>query len=55
MSASLLQDNIDTLTDNEKSYYKKLIKKMSHESNAFLNLGGDNYFGFMMLILQKAV
>lgn len=55
MSASLLQDNIDTLSDNEKSYYKKIIKKMSHESNAFLNLGGDNYFGFMMLILQKAV
>lgn len=55
MSTSILHENIDSLSENEKSYYKKLIKKMSHESNAFLNLGGENYFGFMMLILQKAV
>ncbi|MHB8579885.1 MAG: class I SAM-dependent methyltransferase [Ignavibacteriaceae bacterium] len=55
MSTSLLHENIDSLSENEKSYYKKLIKKMSHESNTFLNLGGENYFGFMMLILKKAV
>ncbi|MHB1686946.1 MAG: class I SAM-dependent methyltransferase [Ignavibacteriaceae bacterium] len=53
MSASLLSDKVHSLSEQEKSFYKKMIKQMSHESNAYLNLGGENYFGFMMLILQK--
>ena len=48
-----LDKNIDKLTDKEKSYYKKLLNKISHESNAYLKLGADRYIGFKMLILKK--
>jgi SAM-dependent methyltransferase len=41
------------LTDSEKSYYKKLLNKISHESNAYLKLGGDKFIGFVSLFLQK--
>jgi SAM-dependent methyltransferase len=41
------------LTDSEKSYYKKLLNKISHESNAYLKLGGDKFVGFVSLFLQK--
>ncbi|NWF89485.1 MAG: class I SAM-dependent methyltransferase [Ignavibacteriaceae bacterium] len=47
-----LKKNIDKLSGQEKSYYKKLLNKISHESNAFLNLGADKYIGFKMLILK---
>lgn len=40
------------LTEQEKSYYKKLLNKISHESNAYLNLGADKYIGLKMLILK---
>ena len=43
----------DNLTDKEKSFYKKLLSKISHESNAYLKLGADRYIGFKMLILKK--
>ncbi len=42
-----------SLSENEKSYYKKLLKQISHESNAYLKLGGDEYMGFRMFILKK--
>jgi len=48
-----LKNNIDQLSDTEKSYYKKLLNKISHESNAYLKLGADKYIGFKMLILKK--
>ena len=48
-----LKSNIGGLTDKEKSYYKKLLNKISHESNAYLKLGADRYIGFKMLILKK--
>ncbi|MFZ2324848.1 MAG: methyltransferase domain-containing protein [Ignavibacteriaceae bacterium] len=48
-----LKNNIGGLTDKEKSYYKKLLNKISHESNAYLKLGADRYIGFKMLILKK--
>ena len=41
------------LRENEKSYYKKLLKKISHESNVYLRLGGDEYIGFTALIMRK--
>jgi len=41
------------LSDSEKSYYKKLLNKISHESNAYLKLGGDKFIGFVSLFLQK--
>ncbi|HZW39915.1 MAG: methyltransferase domain-containing protein [Syntrophothermus sp.] len=37
----------------ELSYYKKLINKVNHESNAYLKQGGKRYMGFKMLLLKK--
>ena len=50
---SSLETSIEKLTDTEKSYYKKLLNKISHESNAYLKLGADRYIGFKMLILKS--
>lgn len=52
-TARELDDTIYKLNDKEKSYYKKLLKKINHESNAYLKLGADKYIGFKMLILKK--
>ncbi len=41
------------LTEEEKTYYKKLLKKISHESNAYLKLGADKFIGFKTLLLKK--
>jgi len=43
----------ENLSEREKSYYKKLLNKVSHESKAYLNLGGDKYMGFKVLLLKK--
>lgn len=51
-AASALEMNIEKLTEKEKSYYKKLLNKISHESNAYLKLGADKHIGFKMLILK---
>lgn len=47
-----LEKTTSHLTEQEKSYYKKLLNKISHESNAYLNLGADKYIGLKMLILK---
>jgi ubiquinone/menaquinone biosynthesis C-methylase UbiE len=52
-SKKLLNDNIENLTDEEKIYYKKLLKRINHESNVYLNLGGSDYMGFSSIILRK--
>ncbi len=52
-NADLLKSSKDELTQQEKSYYKKLVNKISHESNAYLKLGADKYIGFVALLLQK--
>jgi len=52
-SNKLLFNNIDSLSENEKAYYKKLLKRMSHESNAYLKLGGKDYMGFTSIIARK--
>jgi len=52
-SASLLKNAKGNLDDKEKSYYKKLLNKISHESNAYLKLGGDKYIGFTAALLKK--
>jgi hypothetical protein len=49
----MLKSSKSDLTQQEKSYYKKLLHKISHESNAYLNLGADKYIGFIALLLQK--
>lgn len=51
-AASSLEKSIEKFTDIEKNYYKKLLNKISHESNAYLKLGADKYIGFKMLILK---
>jgi ubiquinone/menaquinone biosynthesis C-methylase UbiE len=52
-SINLLKDNLNSLTEQEKSYYKKLLNRISHESNAYLKLGGDAHIGFYASILKK--
>lgn len=49
----MLFKGIPELSDEEKSYYKKLLRKISHESNAYLKLGGNEYMGFTALIMRK--
>ncbi len=43
----------DQMDEQEKSYYKKLLKKLSHESNVYLKLRGDEYIGFHAFIMRK--
>ena len=38
---------------NKIDVIEKLLKRISHESNAYLNLGGSNYMGFSSIILRK--
>lgn len=52
-SSDLLKETKYGLSEDEKKYYKKLINKISHESNAFLKLGGQKHIGFKALLLQK--
>jgi len=42
----------EELTEDEKTYYKKLLKKSSHEANAFLDFGAGKYIGFYVLVLK---
>ncbi len=48
-----LKNSTQDMTSSEKSYYKKLINMISHESRAFLTQGADEYIGFYSLILKK--
>jgi len=41
------------LSDSERSYYKKVMSQIKHESNAYLKLGADKFIGFKTLILKK--
>lgn len=52
-TSDALKENINRLNAKEKSYYKKLLNKINHESNAYLKLGGDKYIGFKVLIMRK--
>lgn len=52
-SEMLLKRNKEKLTEEEIIYYKKILKKFKHESNAYLRLGGRAYMGYKMLILRK--
>jgi SAM-dependent methyltransferase len=52
-SKNLLSNNSDSLSENEKAYYKKMLKRMSHESNAYLKLGGKDFIGFTSIIARK--
>jgi ubiquinone/menaquinone biosynthesis C-methylase UbiE len=50
---SRLNQSKDKLTDNEQSYYKKLLKKISHESNLFIKFNAIKYIGFKILELRR--
>jgi len=39
--------------EDEKKYYKKLMSKISHESNAYLDLGGDRFMKFYVYIIKR--
>ncbi len=52
-SERMLRNETKDMSEQEKSYYKKLLKKTSHESNVYLKLGGDTYMGFMVIIMRK--
>ncbi len=52
-SRKKLINSLGNLSEEEKSYYKKLLKKISHETNAFLKLGADKYLGFKAFLLKK--
>lgn len=49
----LLDQKVKSLTTGEKSYYKKVLNKIKHESKAYLKLGADQYIGFVALLLKK--
>jgi ubiquinone/menaquinone biosynthesis C-methylase UbiE len=53
LSEKKLSNEAGNLSEQEKSYYKKLLKKISHESNVYLKLGGNEYMGFSALIMRK--
>ncbi len=48
-----LLDMTSSLSNEEKSYHKKMLKRISHESNAYLKLGGNKFMGFTSVILRK--
>lgn len=50
---NLLDNTSGNLSDKEKSYYKKLLNRISHESNVYLKLGGNSFMGFISIILRK--
>lgn len=52
-SKRMLETALGQLAEDEKKYYKKLLKKISHESNVYLDLGGDKFMGFVSLVLRK--
>ncbi len=47
-----LSESIGSLSKQERSYHKKILNRMKHESNAYLKLGGDKYIGFAGLELK---
>lgn len=49
----LLKAKLPTLTDNEISYYKIILNRLSHESNVYLKHGGKDYIGFTSIIMRK--
>jgi SAM-dependent methyltransferase len=50
---TLFEARKDDLTDSEKSYYKKLIGRISHEANVFLKFGGEKYISFYSFLAKK--
>jgi len=41
-----LSESVKELSKKEKSYYKKLLNQISHQSKAYLKQGADKFIGF---------
>lgn len=41
------------LSAQEKSYFKKLINRINHESNVYLKLGGKKHIGFITALFRN--
>lgn len=50
-----LSDAIKDFSERESSYYKKLVNKIKHESEAYLKLGADKYIGFKVILMRKDI
>ncbi len=50
-----LETSEKKLNPNEKSYYKKLINRINHESNVYLKLGGKKHIGFITALFLNEV
>jgi ubiquinone/menaquinone biosynthesis C-methylase UbiE len=48
------KNEVSKVSKDEKEADKKHFSRMKHESNAYLNLGGDKYIGFKSLIMRKS-
>jgi SAM-dependent methyltransferase len=48
----LIQESSKDFPEKEAKYLMKISKAYSHEANAYLNLGGDKYIGYKMLVLK---
>ena len=49
----IFRSKADNLSMHEKSFHKKFLNRLNHESNAYLKLGADKYIGFKALLLKK--
>lgn len=52
-SNKALKEKLEELETHEKSFYKKLLNRISHESNAYLKLGGDKIIGFKASVMKR--
>ncbi len=50
--SALFDKRKDELSDEEKSYYKKLINRINHEANVFLKFGGEKYLTCLTAIMK---
>ena len=48
-----LNQSKEMLNENEQSYYKKILKRISHESNLFIKFNAVKYIGFKILELRR--
>ena len=48
-----LNNSKDELKSNEQSYYKKILKRISHESNLFVKFNAEKHIGFNAILLKR--
>ncbi len=50
----IFEQRKDDLSENEKSFYKKLINRIRHEANVFLKFGGEKFLTFYSFVAKKS-